>query len=409
MGELFQARTVAEARELLARHLGAGQPAGEVDLLAGLGRRLVRDVIAGEDVPGFDRSTMDGFAARARDTFGASEGLPAYLDVTGEIFMGRDAGGGPAAHEVWRIPTGGVLPPGTDAVVMVEYTEELDRRTIGITRPVAPGDNIVRRGEDVAAGDVALEAGHILRAQDLGLLAAVGVTRVAVAERPKVAIISTGDEVVPPAQKPGPGQVRDINSYALYGQVLAAGGEPRLYGIARDEFAALQDQVQRALQECGLVLISGGSSVGARDVAVRVMDSLGRPGVLFHGISIKPGKPTIGAVVNGQPVFGLPGHPVSAMVVFDLLVAPLVRDGGYRNDHLEFPVRAAITRTLRSAAGREDYIRVRLLPGDTGLLADPVLGKSGLIGTMTRARGLAYIPAEKEGVEAGEQVAVKLF
>lgn len=409
MGELFQARTVAEARNLLAGHLGGGLPVEEVDLLAGLGRRLARDVTAGEAVPGFDRSTMDGFAVRARDTFGASESLPAYLDVTGEIFMGQDAGGGPAAHEAWRIPTGGMLPPGTDAVVMVEYTEELDDRTIGVTRPVAPGENIVHRGEDVAAGDVVLGAGQIIRAQDLGLLAAVGVTRVAVAGRLKVAIISTGDEVVPPDQEPGPGQVRDINSYALYGQVLAAGGEPRLYGIAQDEFAALQEQVQRALQECGLVLISGGSSVGTRDVAARVMDSLGSPGVLFHGISIKPGKPTIGAVVNGRPVFGLPGHPVSAMVVFDLLVAPLVRDGVYRNSPLEFPVRATITRSLRSAAGREDYIRVRLLPGDTILLADPVLGKSGLIATMTKAHGLAYIPSEKEGVEAGEQVAVKLF
>ena len=409
MGELFQARTVAEARNLLAGHLGGGLPVEEVDLLAGLGRRLARDVTAGEAVPGFDRSTMDGFAVRARDTFGASESLPAYLDVTGEIFMGQDAGGGPAAHEAWRIPTGGMLPPGTDAVVMVEYTEELDDRTIGVTRPVAPGENIVHRGEDVAAGDVVLGAGQIIRAQDLGLLAAVGVTRVEVAGRLKVAIISTGDEVVPPDQEPGPGQVRDINSYALYGQVLAAGGEPRLYGIAQDEFAALQEQVQRALQECGLVLISGGSSVGTRDVAARVMDSLGSPGVLFHGISIKPGKPTIGAVVNGRPVFGLPGHPVSAMVVFDLLVAPLVRDGVYRNSPLEFPVRATITRSLRSAAGREDYIRVRLLPGDTILLADPVLGKSGLIATMTKAHGLAYIPSEKEGVEAGEQVAVKLF
>ena len=409
MGELFQARTVAEARNLLAGHLGGGLPVEEVDLLAGLGRRLARDVTAGEAVPGFDRSTMDGFAVRARDTFGASESLPAYLDVTGEIFMGQDAGGGPATHEAWRIPTGGMLPPGTDAVVMVEYTEELDDRTIGVTRPVAPGENIVHRGEDVAAGDVVLGAGQIIRAQDLGLLAAVGVTRVEVAGRLKVAIISTGDEVVPPDQEPGPGQVRDINSYALYGQVLAAGGEPRLYGIAQDEFAALQEQVQRALQECGLVLISGGSSVGTRDVAARVMDSLGSPGVLFHGISIKPGKPTIGAVVNGRPVFGLPGHPVSAMVVFDLLVAPLVRDGVYRNSPLEFPVRATITRSLRSAAGREDYIRVRLLPGDTILLADPVLGKSGLIATMTKAHGLAYIPSEKEGVEAGEQVAVKLF
>ena len=257
--------------------------------------------------------------------------------------------------------------------------------------------------------DRVLAAGHVLRPQDLGLLAAVGVTRVEVVQQTKVAIISTGDEVVPPDRMPGPGEVRDINSYALYGQVLVAGGEPRLYGIVRDEFDVLLEQVQRALTQCQMVLISGGSSVGTRDVAARVMDSLGSPGVLFHGISIKPGKPTIGAVVDSCPVFGLPGHPVSAMVVFELLVAPLIRDGQYRENHLEFPVRATITRSLRSATGREDYIRVRLLPGETGLLAEPVLGKSGLIATMARAHGLAYIPAEKEGVEAGEQVTVKMF
>lgn len=410
MAELFQARTVAEARETLAGYLKPGQEVRRVSLLQSLGFRLATEVKAGDDVPGFDRSTMDGFAVRAKDTFGASESLPAYLDVKGEIFMGRDAGECLETGQAWKIPTGGMLPPGADAVVMVEYTEALDDKTIGVTRPVGPGENIVRRGEDVARGDVVLPAGHIIRPQDLGMLSAVGVSEVEVMSPLRVGIVSTGDEVVPVETSPGPGQVRDINSYTLYGLVKTCGGEPVLYGIVRDNFERLQDRLQAALGECDLVLLSGGSSVGTRDVASRVIESLGDPGVLFHGISIKPGKPTVGAVVNNKPVFGLPGHPVSAMVVFELLVAPLVRFGVYRRDPPEFAVRAAITRNMRSSAGREDYIRVRLREDEGGmLLADPILGKSGLIATMVKADGLAKIPAEKEGVEAGEYVGVKLF
>lgn len=409
MTELFQARTVREARELLAGHIELATGVEKVPLLEALGRRLAGEVTAVDDVPGFHRSTMDGFAVRARDTFGATESLPAYLDVEGEVFMGRAPAGSVGVGRAWRIPTGGMLPEGADAVVMVEHTEELDDRTIGVNRPVAPGDHVVRAGEDVAAGSVVLRPGHLVRPQDLGLLSAVGVTEVPVARRPRVGIISTGDEVVEPHRAPGQGQVRDINSYVLYGQALAAGGQPEIRGIARDEFDVLLDMLRRTVDECDLVLLSGGSSVGTRDVASRVLDTLGSPGVLFHGISIKPGKPTVGAVVDGKPVFGLPGHPVSAAVVFELFVTPLLKHGGYTEDPLEFPVRARLKRNMRSAAGREDYIRVRLARENGEITADPVLGKSGLISTMVRAGGLARIPAEKEGVEAGELVEVKLF
>ena len=409
MTELFQARTVQEARELLASHIRVSCPAERVPLLEALGRRLGEDIGALDDVPGFDRSTMDGFAVRAGDTFGASDSLPAYLDVGGEVFMGREPAGGVSTGQAWRIPTGGMLPPGADAVVMVEHTEELDHRTIGVNKPVAPGDHVVRAGEDITAGTTLLARGHVVRPQDLGLLSAVGVTEVPVIGRPKVGIISTGDEVVEPALKPGPGQVRDINSYVLYGQALAYGARPEIRGIAEDEFDVLLDALNRAVAECDLVLLSGGSSVGTGDVAAKALDTLGPPGVLFHGISIKPGKPTVGAVVRGKPVFGLPGHPVSAMVVFELLVAPLLKYGGYMEDFLEFSVKARLKRNMRSAPGREDYIRVRVSLENGEFVADPVLGKSGIINTMVRAGGLARIPAGKEGVEAGEYVGVKLF
>lgn len=412
MTELFKALTLEEARAVLTRHLPGRPPPVRVPLLESLGRRLAKEVRAADDVPGFDRSTVDGYAVRARDTYGAAEGLPSYVDVCGEVLMGQEPAGQVGAGHAVRIATGGMLPPGADAVVMVEYTEELDSLTIGVTKPAAPGENIVRRSEDIAAGDVVLPAGHRIRPQDLGVLAAIGVKEVEVTAVIKAGIISTGDELVGPGEKPAPGQVRDINSYALFGAVKACGGEPLLYGIVRDNHHNLKNTLQTALEECDMVLLSGGSSVGARDVAAGVIDSIGRPGVLFHGLAIKPGKPTVGAVVKEKSVFGLPGHPVSAMVVFDLLVAPLVRSGGYpesSRNYMEFPLRAVINRSLHSAAGREDFVRVRLFLREGQLFAEPVLGKSGLINPLVKADGLARIPFGKEGVEAGETVDVKLF
>lgn len=410
MKELFWAVTVEEAREKISKHIKHYPGTEEVPLLSALGRCLARDVVAAEDVPGFDRSTVDGYALRARDTFGASEGLPAYLEVSGEVLMGRSPGGAVGPGRAYKIATGGMLPPGADAVVMVEHTEELGAGTIGVTRPVAPGENVIRRGEDIAAGSVVLPAGHVLRPQDLGVLAAVGVTAVEVRLPWRVGIISTGDELVAPEEVPAPGQVRDINSYSLYGAVKACGGEPHLYGIVRDDLEEMRACLARALGETDMVLLSGGSSVGARDVALEAIAGLGEPGVLFHGLSLKPGKPTIGAVVNGKPVFGLPGHPASALVVFELLVAPLIRWGRYPAENPgEFPIRARLTRNLPSAPGREDFVRVKLKVEGGVLCAEPVLGKSGLISTMVKADGLARIPAAKEGVEAGEWVEVKIY
>ncbi|MEW6615428.1 MAG: gephyrin-like molybdotransferase Glp [Thermodesulfobacteriota bacterium] len=410
--ELFQTLTVEEARECLRQHLKWKQSGDKVSLDKAYGLYLLKDVLAQEDIPSFDRSTMDGFAVHASDTFGASVTLPAYLEMAGETRMGQGAVGILETGKAWAIPTGGMLPSGADAVVMLEYTEELDERTIGITRPVAPGENVVSRGEDVSKESLVLRSGHRLRPQDLGLLAALGITTVEVRTPLKVGIISTGDEVVDIKSTPRPGQMRDVNSYTLYGLVIESGGMPTLYGVIPDDFSALQGLMVKALEENDLVLISGGSSVGARDVAKGVITSFGKPGILFHGISIRPGKPAIGAVVEGKPVFGLPGHPVSAMVVFDLLVKPLIKYNCYPDEkegNLEFPLRAYLTRNVRSAAGREDYLRVKLSDRDGRLYAEPVLGKSGLIATMVRADGMVRIQASREGIEAGEEVEVKVF
>lgn len=408
--ELFNVLTVQQARETLAKHLSLADREEKVPLLQGLNRILAKDIKAQDDVPSFDRSTMDGYAVKAKDTFGASESLPAYVDVTGEVLMGQEAVGLVEAGQAWAIPTGGMLPAGADAVVMVEYTEELDVKTIGVTKPAAPGDNLVKKGEDVASGAIVLEAGHRLRPQDLGLLAAVGVTEIPVLRPIKVGILSTGNELIEPDQQVAPGKVRDINSYTIYGQVQDAGGLPTLYGIIEDNFDALQNAMSKALEENEMVLISGGSSVGARDVTAQVIETLGNPGVLFHGMAIKPGKPSIGAVVQGKTVFGLPGHPVSAMVVFDLLARPIIKTGGLPQKRKDFPLRATITRNIHSAAGRDDFLRVSLRQLEDGnIVADPVLGKSGLISTMVKADGVAHIPLNKEGVEAGEFVDVWLF
>lgn len=402
--DLFQVLTVEQAVDLLREHIRRESKPEELGLTEILGRILADDVTAPEDVPGFDRSTMDGFAVRAQDTFGATEGLPAYLEVTGEVLMGARPEGRLGTGQAYRIPTGGMLPEGADAVVMVEYTEQLDENTIGVTRPVAPGDNTVRRGDDLTRGVLLLEAGHRIRPQDIGLLAAAGIGRVKAEPRPRVGVITTGDEVMPVEGRLAPGQVRDVNSYTNGALAEVHGAIARRYGVVRDQFDLLQDAVRRALDENDVVVISGGSSVGRRDFTADVINTMGRPGVLFHGVAVRPGKPTIGAVVDGKPLVGLPGHPVSAMVIFELVVRPLINPSERR-----LPLSARITRSLSSPPGKEDYVRVALSYVDGVLTAEPILGKSGLIATMVRADGLARIPLESQGVSAGDNVEVIPF
>lgn len=408
--ELFTVVTVSRAREMLAAYLPQELRGRErCSLLDALGRRLAVSLLAGENVPGFDRSTVDGYAVRARDTFGASEGLPAYFEVPGEVRMGFPPPGELTAGSAMAVPTGGMLPQGADAVVMVEHTERAGGG-IEVTRPVGPGENVITSGEDLKQGEEVLPANHRLRPQDLGYLAALGVMEVEVFAPLRVGIISTGDELVSPEQQPSPGQVRDVNSYAIYGLVQMLGGQARLYGIVRDQPELLEQKLSLALGENDLVIVSGGSSVGTRDHTARIMSELGSPGLVFHGLAVRPGKPTLGGVVAGKPVFGLPGHPAAAMISFDLMVAPLLKCGGYKSmSGGAAPIKALISRSLGSAPGREEFIRVRLRRDEKGVWADPVLGKSGLLTPMVQAEGLVRIPLESEGVAAGDPVDVYLF
>jgi molybdopterin molybdotransferase len=376
-----------------------------------VGRVLAEAVTAPEDLPEFDRSVVDGFAVQAADTFGASAGAPAFLEVLGEVVMGQAATQPVSPGGCVRIATGGMLPPGADAVVMVEHTEAVDERLMEVLRPAAPGENVVRRGDDVQAGQPVLPAGHRLRSADLGALAGLGVLEVTVAARPVVALIPTGDEVVDPRERPGPGQVRDVNTTALAAAVRAAGGEPRPFPIVRDDPERLKACVARALAETDLVLLSGGSSVGTRDWTLEVLLSFPGAELLVHGIAIRPGKPVIVVRIGEQWVIGLPGNPVSALVVYDQFVRPLQRrlEGDTRSLPSAGRVPAHLATNLRSDPGKEDYVRVRLCETADGLLAEPVLGKSALIMTLVQADGVVVIPESVEGMEAGDLVEVEVW
>ena len=403
--EFFATRTVAEA--LTGFQPRRRTPAQAVSLADALARVPAAPVAAPHALPGFARATVDGYAVRAADTYGVSEGLPGYLEVTGAVRMGAapDAAVGPGSAV--SIPTGGVLPAGADAVIMVEYTQEAMPGTIEVVRPVAPGDGVVRADEDAVPGAELVPAGRPLRAQDLGMLAAAGVTSLAVHARPQVTIFSTGDEVVPPGTPQlQPGQVRDATAVALAALITEAGGEPAQGGIIPDDAAALGAALGAALAASDVIVISAGSSVGARDETATAVGRLGPPGIWCHGLAIRPGKPTLLAECAGVPIIGLPGNPRSALVVFRLIGMPLVRRaGGCTRLPAEPVARARLERDLASASGRLDVVQVRLRDG----VAVPVFGLSALLSVLTAADGYVIIPPDATGLDAGTEVDVTLY
>ena len=414
MPEFFTVLSPEAALAKLWAHLPA-LPSNEVIPTAeALGRVTAAAVTATASVPAFVRSTMDGYAVRARDTFGASPTLPAYLNLVGEVPMGRAPDFPVEAAQAALVHTGGMLPAGADAVVMIELTQKVSEHEIEVLKAVAPGENLLRVGDDIVRGAPVVGAGHWLRPQDLGGLMALGITQVTVARRPRVALLATGDEVVPPEAEPAPGQVRDVNSYSVAGQILQAGGVPVRGGIAPDNFAALKAAAEAALAGADALVLSAGSSVSVRDMTGDVIAGLGAPGVLVHGVAVKPGKPTILAVADGKPVFGLPGNPVSAMVIADLFVVPtLYYLQGCAQPPARQSVRARLTHNVASQAGRVDYVpaRLRQRPGAAGpeWWAEPVFGKSNQIFTLVFADGMLVVPMDANGIATGETVEVRLF
>ena len=368
-----------------------------VPLLCAAGRVLARDVTAGEDVPAFDRTTVDGYAVRAADTFGAGAAIPAQLPIVGTIATGEKPRFSLQMGECAAISTGGMLPQGADAAVMVEHTDDADGLCL-VYRSVAPGENVTRRGDDIAAGSAALKAGAKIGAPQTGVLSALGVYDVPVLRKPVIAVISTGDELV--RGDPAAGQVRDVNGYLLCALISRAGGEPLFYGAVPDDRKAICAALQACLQKADAVLISGGSSAGTRDMTVGILDELGE--VFFHGIAMKPGKPTIFGEADGKPVFGLPGHPLAAYFVFRLIVAEYLR--ALLCAPADKPVRTAVLSTnIPSNHGREEYVCVQINENNEAV---PLHTKSGVISVLSRADGFIRIPRDTEGLEKGACVEI---
>lgn len=403
---MLNVKTPEEALTIIQQAFPLAMEAEAAALEEALGRVLAKPVIAGENVPGFDRSTVDGYALRGEDTFGCSDALPALLRLTGEIAMGQPTPQALQPGCCMAIPTGGALPPGADAAVMLEYTEAYGDGMIGVCQPVAQGANVIFKDDDAYPGKALLSAGRRLTAADIGALAALGVERLSVRRRPVVGVLSTGDELIPVGRKPAPGQVRDANAPMLSALCRSCGADARALGVVKDDEAALRQALSEGLAGCDALMLSGGSSVGAKDAACRAVENLGE--VLFHGVAMKPGKPTFLGRLAGKPVLGLPGHPAAAFFTASLFLPPLLA-GLSGQVWRRFAVPAVLSEAVSANHGRAEYVGVRLVRAAEGDIAQPVRGKSGLIAALAGTDGYFCIPRDQEGAAKGDTVMVTLY
>lgn len=402
--DFFKVKTREEVEKIIKMTLS---PLGSevVSLSHALNRFSAIPITAERPFPPFSRSTVDGYAVQSRDTFGASEGFPTLLTVVGKISIGTLPEAPLKTGETMAIPTGGALPEGADAVVMVEHTASPDPTLVEVYHPVSPLENVIQVGEDIKQGAIALAKGKRIRPQEMGLLSALGITRVSVTKSPVVGIVSTGNEIVDPESKPMPGQIRDINRFTLSGLVEKSGGEAIFIGLVPDEEEALKKACEEGLASCDLLLLSGGSSVGIRDLTLKVLETFPDFTLLVHGVSISPGKPTIIAKVGGKMVFGLPGHPVSAWVIAHLLVTRAIHAllGANHEDLFRWEC-ARVLENIPSAQGREDFVRARVKGTGRDRTAVPIFSKSGIISSLVEANALIQIPLNSEGVYKGDEV-----
>lgn len=403
---MLNVKTPEEVLELIHTKFQDSTGTEEVSILESPGRTLAEDITAQEYVPDFNRSTVDGYAVRASDTFGCSDSIPALLEQCGQVLMGEKAAQDLTGGNCIAVPTGGEVPDGADSVVMIEYTEDYGDGTIGILKPSVPGLNMIYRGDDVKPGKVVLKKGKIIETQDVGALAALGIVKVPVKRKLKVGIISTGDELIPVEKKTMQGQIRDVNTSLLAAAVTGAGVQAVPYGIVKDQFDLLDSAVQKAARSCDVVLISGGSSVGAKDATSQVIEKNGE--LLFHGIAMKPGKPTILGLVNDTPVWGLPGHPVAAMFVMKLYVVPML-DQMTGSSRTLYPVSAVLEEEVGANHGRAQYMGVFLRKEQNTFYAKPIRSKSGLITSLAGAAGYFGIDRDCEGLPAGSVIQVYSF
>lgn len=403
---MLELKTVDEAKKILGKI--RLMETETIEATESLDRFVAIDVISPEDLPPFNKAMMDGYAVKAEDTFGASEEKPVSLSLIGEIKIGEVPEKEVKKGEAIKINTGAIMPQGADSVEMLEYVDSVRGEKILIRKALTPGENVAKRGEDIKKGEVLLAKGHKIRSQDIGALSGLGITKIKVFKRPKVAIIPTGDELVRPSKRPESGQIRDMNTYSLAAQIKKCGGEPISFGIIKDNYKVLKKKIEEALSKADMVLISGGSSVGAYDLTLKVMGSLAKGKILTQGVAIKPGKPTIIAKVKEKIIFGLPGNPVSVMVVFRKIVEPIILAMMNAKEKIR-TVNARLARTVTSSTGREEYIRVRLEEKEEMLIAIPLHRGSANIVSLVKADGLLKIPRLSEGIEKGQIVEVEIW
>lgn len=395
--------TVENALEIIGREFSEVKlPSETVALSDSLGRILCEDIVSGENIPAFDRSTVDGFALKAKDTFGSSENSPCQLSILGEILMGEKAEGTLCDGECVRISTGGMLPQGADSVVMVEHTDCSFEDFVLIMKAVSPFENVTRKGDDIKENDAALRKGSVITSRQTGILASLGKAEVKVYARPRVGIISTGDEIVPIESESVFGKIRDVNSHILSALMRELGCESKEYGIIPDDYSKIYETTKRAVSENDIVLISGGSSAGVRDMTAGIIKELGE--LYFHGISMKPGKPTIFGKVQNKAVFGLPGHPAAAYFVALRLVKHLINIMLRRNNSKK-NISGVLLQNISSNHGREEIVCVKLTPEGV----QPVFAKSGIISLLSSSDGYIIIDRNTEGLKKGDKVQVILF
>ncbi len=407
--DFFKVESVDRAREIILNEFSDLELSiEEVSIDESLGRTLGEDLISLENVPDFNRSTVDGYAIVAEDSYGATDSVPSLLTIKGEVRMGEEAAMEINSGYTVYVPTGAMVPKGATAVGMIENTEKMSDDTLLLHKPLGKGENLILRGEDTKKGDVVLKRGTLMTAQAIGVMASLGISKVKVFKKPRVYIISTGDEVIEIDKNPSMGEIRDINSYALAALIKNLGGDVSGRIIIGDNYDELLNGVKHGLECADIVLLSGGSSVGTRDYTHKVIDALGGKGVLVHGLAIKPGKPTIIGDGNGKLVAGLPGHPVSSVVVFKALIQPYMLALLNRDDIMP-QVRAVVTHNFPSSPGKETYYMVSVGKNDSGYTATPSFGKSGMISLMTKSQGYIVIGEHEEGINKGEERDVYLI
>lgn len=405
--ELLNVDTVDEAREKLVKAIsGIEMEKDSVALFSACGRIVAENIFSNEEIPGFRRSTVDGYAVISKDTAGSSESIPVFLRITGEVQMGETAQMEIHSGECVYVPTGGMIPKGADAVVMIEYCELFDQNQTAVYDSVAYGKNIVMAGEDIGMGDLVIKRGTRLRPQEVGVLSSLGITEVNVFRPWNITIISTGDEIVMPGEIPTPGKIRDINSYSICAQAQELGLNVLHTMVIRDDEEKLKKAVSEAMKAGGIVVISGGSSQGKKDVTNKIIDELADMGAFTHGLAIKPGKPTILGYDTRDKVIlaGLPGHPAAAMIIFEMIIAWLWRK--VTDQPEEKSVFARITSNFAGAPGKVTCQLVKLIKDKDCYFAEPLFGKSGLISSLAQADGYILIAQNKEGLKKDELVEV---